>query len=61
MMRIIETLLPARNLEDFLVHKLDSTALIHNILLFRPDSALIPPSLPLTIRPRGILNDPSRS
>jgi hypothetical protein len=59
MMRIIEIVLPVRNLEYFLADKLDSTSLIHKILSTTPDYALIPPRLPLTIRPSGVTNDPS--
>jgi hypothetical protein len=54
MMRIIEIMLPVRNLEYILADKLDSTALIHNILTGVPDYALIPSPLPLTIRPSGV-------
>jgi hypothetical protein len=54
MMRIIESVLPMRNLEEFLNDKLDSSALIHNILQSVPDYALIPHALPLTIRPSGV-------
>jgi hypothetical protein len=61
MMRIIEIVLPMCNLSPFQADKFDSSALIHNILLTRPDYALIPPRLPLTIRPSGVSNDADRS
>jgi hypothetical protein len=61
MMRIIEIVLPMCKLEYFLDDNLDSTALIHNILPAAPDYALIPPRLPLTIRPSGVSNGPSDS
>jgi hypothetical protein len=61
MMRIIESMLPMCNFSPSQPDKFDSSALIHNILLARPDYALIPPRLPLTIRPSGVSNDPDRS
>jgi len=60
MMRIIESVLPMRNLEGCCGNKSDSSALIHNILQSVPDYALIPHALPLTIRPSGVLNDADR-
>ena len=59
MMRIIETVLPMCNREPAQGDKFDSSALIHNILLLMLDYALIPPRLPLTIRPSGVSNDPA--
>ena len=59
MMRIIEIVLPLRNLSRFPTTIFDSSALIHNILPSTLDYALIPPRLPLTIRPSGVTNDPS--
>jgi hypothetical protein len=61
MMRIIETVMPMCNREPALIDKLDSSALIHNILLMVLDYALIPARLPLTIRPSGVPNDADRS
>jgi hypothetical protein len=61
MMRIIEIVLPMCNLEYFIADKLDWTSLIHNILPATPDYALIPPRLPLTIRPSDVSNGPSDS
>ncbi len=59
MMRIIEIVLPMCNLEYILADKLDSTALIHNILPGALEYALILPPSPLTIRPSGVSNGPS--
>jgi hypothetical protein len=61
MMRIIETVLPMCNRESTQAAKFDCSSLIHNILLLPVDYALIPPRLPLTIRPSGVSNDPDRS
>ena len=60
MMRIIESVLPMCNLEPETGDKFDSFALIHNILLTVLDYALIPPRLPLTIRPSGVWKDRNR-
>jgi len=46
-MRIIETVLPACNSAGPPDDKLDSSALIHNILQTVPDYALIPSRSPL--------------
>jgi hypothetical protein len=61
MMRIIEIVLPTRNLQPHPLDKLDSTALIHNILQSALEYALIPPLVPLTIRPSGVSSDRNRS
>ncbi len=62
MMRIIEIVLPMCNLElaqlpiNWIRPPLSTTS-----FRLALDYALIPPSLPLTIRPSGVSNDPDRS
>lgn len=55
-MLIIEMVLLPAQPKQLSSPQLDSTALIHNILPSAHDSALIPPSPPLTIRRSSLSN-----